>query len=396
MKKTVCAALCAAFVLGLSGLPVHAASVRVALPDFDVTLNGVRIENAARQYPLLVYRGITYFPLTYDDCRFLGLESDYTAQNGLAVDKTGVIGSYNDYKLSGKNPRRATAQTAAFPICVNGKTVDNGKEEYPLLLYRDICYFPLTWRFAVEEFGWEYEFDSARGLAIRSAPPALPSAEEIAALVGEAAARLRDGEWLRATFRAFSRYENRVHAIVSEHRPSGALWYRTVEMTEADAENGNDNTANPHVTGHYLERDGAFYSSDDGKKWTRLSGADPAFDGSADRKLSGVTAALERLPPMGFENAWTSMDQGYPCLAIGFEAEEPSYLPQRDKDGLVAGGIERHEFFFDLRERCLRSYRTTTLPLGFGDDGALFVIAPSTVFYDVTDLDYRPVTFPAP
>ena len=83
-------------------------------------------------------------------------------------------------------------------------------------------------------------------------------------------------------------------------------------------------------------------------------------------------------------------------MGIGFNAKEPSYLPRRDEDGLVAGGIERHEFFFDLRERCLRSHRTATLPLGLGDDGTLFVIAPSTVFYDATDLDYRPVTLPAP
>ena len=111
--------------------------------------------------------------MTYYDCRFLGLESDYTAESGLVIKKTGIAGNYNEYKLSGKNPVSGTAQTAAFPIRVNGKAVDNSKEQYPLLLYKDITYFPLTWRFAVDEFGWAYRFDNTQGLVIssnRSAP----------------------------------------------------------------------------------------------------------------------------------------------------------------------------------------------------------------------------------
>ena len=42
----------------------------------------------------------------------------------------------------------------------------NGNEEYPLLLFRDVTYFPLTWRFAVQEFGWSYYFDMTNGLVI--------------------------------------------------------------------------------------------------------------------------------------------------------------------------------------------------------------------------------------
>ena len=34
------------------------------------------------------------------------------------------------------------------------------------MLFRDITYFPLTWRFAVEEFGWNYSFDNKAGLRI--------------------------------------------------------------------------------------------------------------------------------------------------------------------------------------------------------------------------------------
>jgi hypothetical protein len=148
--------------------PAYAASVQINLPGFGVTLNGAQIDNATRQYPLIVYKDITYFPMTYYDCRFLGLESNYTAQTGLDIKKTGVTGNYDDNRITGRNPQRAAAQTAAFAIRVNGNPIDNSREEYPLLLYKDITYFPLTWRFAVDEFAWEYGFDSTRGLAINS------------------------------------------------------------------------------------------------------------------------------------------------------------------------------------------------------------------------------------
>ena len=172
VKQAFRATICAVLVLTLFvfAFPAYAASVQITLPNFNVTLNQTEVENATRQYPLIVYKDITYFPMTYHDCRFLGLESEYSGQTGLEIQKTGVTAEYNAAKLSGKNPQNATAQTASFPIRVNGKVVDNTKEEYPLLLYKDITYFPLTWRFAVDEFGWDYGFDNVRGLAINSTP----------------------------------------------------------------------------------------------------------------------------------------------------------------------------------------------------------------------------------
>ncbi len=46
--------------------------------------------------------------------------------------------------------------------------IDNSNEEYPLLVFRDVTYSPLTWRFAVDEFGWKYSFDQNSGLVINS------------------------------------------------------------------------------------------------------------------------------------------------------------------------------------------------------------------------------------
>jgi len=112
--------------------------------------------------------------MTYFDCRFLGLETAYSLQAGLDINKTGAAGSYNDYATNVKNPQKATAKTADFPIRVNGKSVDNKKEQYPLLLFKDVTYFPLTWRFAVDEFGWDYRFSNEKGLEISSVKTVTP------------------------------------------------------------------------------------------------------------------------------------------------------------------------------------------------------------------------------
>ncbi len=74
---------------------------------------------------------------------------------------------------------------AGGAVRVNGKTVDNSREQYPLLLFRDVTYFPLTWRFAVEEFGWSYHFDGESGLTISNPAAPFASAEEWTGEVSE-------------------------------------------------------------------------------------------------------------------------------------------------------------------------------------------------------------------
>lgn len=165
-------------VLISSVVPVNAAAATVTLPSFDVTLNGVKIENEHRKYPFIVYKGITYFPMTYHDSRFLRLETIWNKETGLGVNNIEGQGSYAYNKpelLNKKNASKYSVNIVTFKIRVNGKTIDNSKEEYPLLLFRDITYFPMTWHFGVDEFGWEYNFTMETGLTIHSViPPEKP------------------------------------------------------------------------------------------------------------------------------------------------------------------------------------------------------------------------------
>ena len=52
-------------------------TVTVTLPTFAVTLNDTKIDSAHSEYPLIVYRDITYFPMTYHASRFLHLKSNW-------------------------------------------------------------------------------------------------------------------------------------------------------------------------------------------------------------------------------------------------------------------------------------------------------------------------------
>ena len=96
----------------------------------------------------------------------MGLESLWDNNTGLQIVKTGGNWDYHKYQSSNKNSRVYSAQVAPFKIKVNGQIIDNKLESYPLLLFRNITYFPLTWRYAVNEFSWEYAFDTNQGLEI--------------------------------------------------------------------------------------------------------------------------------------------------------------------------------------------------------------------------------------
>ena len=171
-KRTAIILLCFlilyTIILPATVFAAQSSSVTVTLPKFKVTFNGVTVDNANRQYPLIVYNDITYFPMTYYDSRFLGLESNWNQISGLTIEKTNVTAAYRPYSGSAKNGGSYKATVPTFAIKVNGKSVANTDQKYPLLSFRDITYFPLTWDYGVKAFGWDYSFDGKNGLVIQS------------------------------------------------------------------------------------------------------------------------------------------------------------------------------------------------------------------------------------
>ncbi len=172
MKKLILFLVILILILGtLTNIYASQSNVAITLPSFKITLNDTQIDNSYREYPFIIYKGITYFPLTYFDCRFLGIEANWNQSTGLEVNKTGVTCGYRNYTTKIKNKNAYTATIPNFNIKVNGKIIDNTKEEYPLLLFKNITYFPMTWSFCVNEFSWRYKFDSINGLSINSTNP---------------------------------------------------------------------------------------------------------------------------------------------------------------------------------------------------------------------------------
>jgi len=172
MRKKLIFVLAIIFTLTMfrSNNPIFAATknVSVNLPAFKVTLNGKEINNLYSKYPLIVYKDITYFPMTYSGCRYLGLETKWDETAGLEINKTNVSYPYEAYTSNSKNSSSYKAAEPIFNVKINGKTINNNSQAYPLLSFRDVTYFPLTWEYGVNEFDWDYHFDNKNGLVINS------------------------------------------------------------------------------------------------------------------------------------------------------------------------------------------------------------------------------------
>jgi hypothetical protein len=160
--------LCVSLLMPAGQIKAADASVKVTLPTFEVSLNGHTVENQYREYPLLVYKGITYFPMTWNDTRLLGLEAIWSPTAGLNIKQSQVTSSYAPDNSKSRNAATYLAKISTSAITVNGKVINNSKEQYPLLSFRNITYFPLTWRFAYDEFGWDYKWNATSGLSITS------------------------------------------------------------------------------------------------------------------------------------------------------------------------------------------------------------------------------------
>ncbi len=111
--------------------------------DGNVFANGVLIDNSQRKYPIMKYNGVLYYPLTYYDAKFLGLETmcPDPESGKLVISKSAE--SQDEYLFE-------TGKETALPIGVptddlvyEDKTL-TGEAGYPVVRYRGIIYVPLT------------------------------------------------------------------------------------------------------------------------------------------------------------------------------------------------------------------------------------------------------------
>lgn len=144
------------------------AQVKMTMPNYNVFINSMMIDNQGLKYPFLVYDNITYFPMTWGFSQSLGFKTEWDSKKGLKISKTGKFDYLEKEYSSNSNVKSKTlyGKKANFDIEINGKNIDNSKQKYPLIVYNNITYFPLTHEFATNEFGLDLKWDDYIGLRI--------------------------------------------------------------------------------------------------------------------------------------------------------------------------------------------------------------------------------------
>ena len=169
-------AIACCVTVALSAIPTAEAAMRASVVTGKVTLNGQVIDNKTAKYPLLIYSNITYFPMTYHLSRFMGVSADWNGgSKTLDITAGGARTAY--VAETGKKQSGSVSVTLpSYKISVNGAQINNKEEKYPIFNYNGITYFPLTWAYAVDSFGWSYQWDAVNGLRIdtSSAPAPAP------------------------------------------------------------------------------------------------------------------------------------------------------------------------------------------------------------------------------
>ena len=178
MKKVMVSALVvtlALLVMPIQSVGAQTLQVSVTIPSFNVTINGKVMDSENDLYPFIVYKGITYMPLTYRMNQFAGLkyeyfDNDYTQNTRFIGIDNRTSGEYVKHDATSANKGNYKAEALDGSVAANSNNIadfyNNASQEYPLLRFRDIVYIPLTWALAVRTLGWKYNFSSEGGLVI--------------------------------------------------------------------------------------------------------------------------------------------------------------------------------------------------------------------------------------
>ena len=228
MKKAFIFVLFSAFLLWR--LPVYAATqtVPVKVAEFPVVLNGISLQRSYYdwlseiystpydfQYPLLIYKDITYFPMTWNLSELLNLNTNWSPERGLEINQ-GNPDQWKTFIHDWIHVLNSIDQYAIIedtPVSVNGKSIANMSEPYPLLIFREVTYFPLTWHFAVDEFGWSYYYDDTDGLVIDS-DNAFNYWEDVpAASVGQAPDTIFYDTYIKGDLKIWIQYQAEGHVM---------------------------------------------------------------------------------------------------------------------------------------------------------------------------------------
>ncbi len=137
----------------------------------SVAFGDIRVGNTTLEYPIVSINSVDrygcYLPLTYDNCKMLGLGISWTPESGLAIWSKGtepVAGGFGKSIMSENG--KAAMSLYDGEITINGKKYANRDASIPMLYYKDIVYFPLYWSHAMYELGMSYSYSLENGMVI--------------------------------------------------------------------------------------------------------------------------------------------------------------------------------------------------------------------------------------
>lgn len=161
MRKIISLILATTLAASSSVMTANAqnATVKVQIPTFYTEIDKISVDNRYVEYPFIVYKDVTYFPMTYELCHRFGFMVEFDAQDGLYITKSYIEKRSVQAELFGKSfyneyGKMYDAVLPEYPIYLNGEKINKYTEEYPLLNFRGVTYFPLSWKYAYEEFEW--------------------------------------------------------------------------------------------------------------------------------------------------------------------------------------------------------------------------------------------------
>ena len=140
----------------------------VNIAPFPVYINDMVVDSRYCEYPVITYNDVSYVPLTYDLCEMFLINCGWDNEKGLYVVSNDTRNTASEIpKPFGEyfvNPlqNQYKAVVPDYDIYINGQKYDNINQEYPILNFRDITYFPLTYDIIRNEFGWHINWNAEK------------------------------------------------------------------------------------------------------------------------------------------------------------------------------------------------------------------------------------------
>jgi len=153
--KGLTASQSAATIASAAGNKSVIDELAVSLPRFKIFINDQRVDVYTAQYPFLMYNDITYLPMTWNNSKALGLGTMWDQEKGFFVNnEKGPVSKPNEQELNASgNELTYVAKVPKFNVTIENDLYDSSQEKYPVLVFRDVTYIPLTWNVAVEKLG---------------------------------------------------------------------------------------------------------------------------------------------------------------------------------------------------------------------------------------------------